>query len=168
MDVFTLVPQDESLKNAESFLDDGYELNEEMLQKYRCSRITMRKGQILSRSRMFCKNVSVFDLSGKKLVWGDIGPDDVKQMFGVYYLMSEHASFWTPVEKDVTRWTPRSNDPFSQSPYQQFLPELEPIAFKIETIKRFAVARIVDGKIQSSRELFSRNYQPAIIFFPEQ
>ena len=46
---------------------------------------------------------------------------------------------------------------------RQFLPEFEPIQFKIETVKRFAVARIVDGQIQSSRKLFSRNYQPAII-----
>ena len=168
MDVFAIVPEDESLKDAVSFVDDGYVLDEEMLQKYRRSRITMRQGQILPRSRMFCKNASVFDVSGRKLIWGDIGPEDVKQMFGVHYIMSEHASFWKPVEKDVTRWTPRSDDPFSESLCRQFLPDFEAIQFKIETVKRFAVARIVDGKIQSSRELFSSNYQPAIIFFPEQ
>jgi hypothetical protein len=168
MDVFAIVPEDESLKDAVSFVDDGYVLDEEMLQKYRRSRIPTRQGQILPRSRMFCKNASVFDVSGRKLIWGDIGPDDVKQMFGVYYIMSEHSSFWNPVEEDVTRWTPRSDDPFSESLSRQFLPEFEPIQFKIETVKSFAVARIVDGQIQSSRKLFSRNYQPAIIFYPEQ
>ena len=99
MDVFKIVPENESLKDAESFVDDGYELDSIMLMKYQRTRITMRQGQILPRSRMYCKNASVFDLSGRKIIWGDIGPDDVKQMFGVYYIMSEHASFWNPVDK---------------------------------------------------------------------
>lgn len=168
MDVFKIVPEDESLKDTGSFVDDGYELDEEMLQKYRRSNITMRLGQILPRSRMFCKNASIFDVTGRKLIWGDIGPDDVRQMFGVYYILSEHSSFWSPVQKDVSRWSLRSDDPFSESLCRQFLPDFEPVQFKIETVKRFAVARIVDGKIQSSRELFSGNYQPTVIFFPEQ
>ena len=170
MDVFAIVPEDEGLKEALSFVDDGYVLDDEMLERYRRSRITIHQGQILPRSRMFCKNASVFDVTGGKLIWGDIGPDDVKQMFGVYYILSEHASFWNPVEKDATstRWTLRSDDPFSESLCRQFLPDIEPVQFKIETVKRFAVARIVDKKIQSSRELYSGNYQPAIIFFPEQ
>jgi hypothetical protein len=170
MDVFAIVPEDESLKDVGSFLNDGYVLDDEMRQKYRRSRITMRQGQILPRSRMFCKNSSVFDVTGRKLIWGDIGPDDVKEMFGVYYILSEHSSFWSPVEKDdiSTRWSPRSDDSFSVSLCRQFLPDFEPVQFKIETVKRFAVARVVDGKIQSSRKLFSSNYQPAVIFFPEE
>jgi hypothetical protein len=170
MDVFAVVPEDESLKDAGSFLNDGYVLDDEMLQKYRRSRITMRQGQILPRSRMFCKNSSVFDVTGRKLIWGDIGPDDVKQMYGVYYILSEHASFWNPVEKDVTstRWSRRSDDPFSESLCRQFLPDFEPVQFKVSTVKRFALAWIIDGKIQSSRKLFSSNYQPTVIFFPEE
>jgi hypothetical protein len=168
MDVFVMVPEDESLKNAVSFVDDGYVIDEEMLQKYRRSRITMRQGQILPRSKMFCKNASIFDVSGRKLVWGDIGLDDVREMYGVYYILTEHTSFWSPAEQDVNGWSRRSDDPFSKSSCRQFLPELEPIQFKIETIKRFAIARIVDCKIQSSRKLYSANYQPAIIFFPPE
>jgi hypothetical protein len=167
MDAFAIVTEEESLKDATSFSDDGYLLDDEMLEKYRHSRITMRQGQILPPSRMFVKNASIFDLSGKKLVWGDIGAADVKEMYGVYYILSEHASFWSPVEKDVTRWSPRSDDPFSQSSYRQLLPDAEPIQFNISTVKRYAIARIYDGKIQSSRKLFSNNYQPAVIFFSE-
>jgi hypothetical protein len=168
MDVFASVPEDESLKDAESFVDDGYTLDDEMIEKYRRTRITMRQGQILPRNKMFCKNASIFDVTGRKLIWGDIGPDDVKEMYGVFYLLSEHSSFWNPAEKDVEGWSLRSDDPFSVSVCRQFLPDLEPIQFRIETVKRFAVGRIVDGKIQSSRNLFLRNYQPAVIFFPEQ
>ena len=73
MDVFATVPEDESLKDAGSFADDGYVLNDEMLEKYRRTRITMRRGQILPRSKMFCKNASIFDVSGRKIIWGDIG-----------------------------------------------------------------------------------------------
>jgi hypothetical protein len=127
----------------------------------------MRQGQILPRGRMFCKNASVFDVTGRKLVWGDIGPDDVKEMYGVFYLLSEHSSYWNPVERDVITWGPRSDDPFSESLFRNLLPNFEPIQFRIETVKRFAIARIVDGEIQSSRQLFSNNYQPAVIFFPE-
>ena len=168
MDPFVIVPEDENLKDAVSFVDDGFVLDADMLKKYQRSRITMRQGQLLPRNRMFIKNASVFDVSGRKLTWGDIGPADVVEMFGVYYLLSEHTSFWSPVERDVTIWSPRSDDPFSLSLCRQLLPDLKPIQFQVETIKRFAVGRIVDGKIQSSRELFSRNYQPAIIFFPPQ
>ena len=151
MDVFATVPEDESLKDTESFVDDGYVLDDEMLEKYRRARITMCQGQILPRNKMFCKNASVFDVSGRKLVWGDIGGDDVKEMYGVYYILSEHSSFWSPVVQDVNDWSRRSDDPFSESLCRQFLPKLEPVRFKIETVKRFAIARIIDGKIQSSR-----------------
>ena len=168
MDVFKIVPEDASLKDAESFANDGYALDSLMLKKYRLTRITMSQGQILPRSRMFCKNSSVFDLFGRKIIWGDIGPDCVRQMFGVYYILSEHTSFWNPVEKNAARWSPRSDDPFSQSRYRQFLPDAEPVEFRITTVKRYAIARISDGKIQSSRKLLSSNYQPAIIFFPAQ
>ena len=165
MDVFVTLPEDESLKEAGSFANDGYVLDDEMLEKYRRSRITMRQGQILTRRKMFCKNASVFDVSGRKIVWGDIGQDDVKEMYGVYYILSEHSSFWSPVVQDVKDWSRRSDDPLSESLCRQFLPKLEPVRFKIETVKRFAIARIVDGKIQSSRKLYSTNYQPAVIFF---
>ena len=168
MDVFKIVAEDESLKDAESFVNDGYVLDTLMLKKYRRTRITMRQGQILPRSSMFCKNASVFDLSGRKIIWGDIGPDDVKQMVGVYYIMSEHTSFWNPVEKDATSWSPRSDDTFSQSSYRQFLPDVEPVQFKITTVKKYAVARIFDGKIQSTRNIFSNNYSPTVIFFPSE
>jgi hypothetical protein len=168
MDVFTIIQEDESLKDAESFVTDGYVLDTEMLQKYRRSSITMRQGQILPRNKMFCKNASIFDISGIKIIWGDLGPDDVKNMYGVYYVMSEHSSFWSPVQKDVTMWSPRSDDPFSSSLHRQYLPASEPIQWKITTVKRYAIARIFDGKIQSSRKLFSSNYQPAVIFFQEQ
>jgi hypothetical protein len=88
-------------------------------------------------------------------------------MYGVFYLLSEHSSYWNPVERDVITWGPRSDDPFSESLFRNLLPNFEPIQFRIETVKRFAIARIVDGEIQSSRQLFSNNYQPAVIFFPE-
>ena len=168
MDVFTIIQEDESLKDAESFANDGYVLDTEMLQKYLRSSITMRQGQILPRNKMFCKNASIFDIGGIKIIWGDLGPDDVKNMYGVYYVMSEHSSFWSPVQKDVTMWSPRSDDPFSSSLHRQFLPDSEPVQFKITTVKRYAIARIVDGKIQSSKRLYSANYQPVVIFFPAQ
>lgn len=166
MNVFHLVPEDKHLKNATSLEDDDYALNDEMMEKYRRSRITMRQGQILPRSKMFCKNVSIFDVSGRKVTWGDIGPDDVKFMFGVYYLLSEHTSFLSPITSAVKGWSFRSGDPFSESRCRQFLPDFEPVQFEIETIKSYAIARIVDGRIQSSRSLFNSNYCPAVVFFP--
>jgi hypothetical protein len=113
---------------------------------------------------MFCKNASIFDLAGRQLVWDDVGPDDVKAMHGVYYILSEHTSFWSPIDKDVKGWTLKGDDPPSKSACRQFLPDFEPIRITIESVKAYAIARVVDGKIQSSKLLFNRNYQPTIIF----
>lgn len=168
MNVFALVPEDENLKEIASFKDDRYILDDEMRARYMRSKITMRPGQILPRSRMFCKNVSIFDVTGRKLIWGDIGPDDVRAMYGVYYVLSEHTSFWSPIGEDVKGWDFRSEDPFSKSACRQFLPDFEPVQFDIESVKTYAIARIVNGEIQSSRLLFDRNYQPALIFHSSQ
>jgi len=111
---------------------DNYSLTLEMQAKYLESRMGVIDGQVRERDEYFCKNASIFDLTGKKLAWGDITPQDVAEMRGVYYILSEYRSYWDRHEE------------------ADFTPEY---------VKKNAIARIVDGQIQTSRTLIFRNYQ---------
>ncbi|MEK6812372.1 MAG: hypothetical protein AABX76_02330 [Nanoarchaeota archaeon] len=136
-----------------------FRMDDEMREKYKRSKIGITDGQIRSREQYFCKNASVFDVAGKKIAWGDVAPLDVKMMEGVYYILSEYKSFWHVPEKGTKEWSFRSKDPNSKSRFQDLLPEFEPTVFKPSYVRRNAIARIVDGEIQTSGRLISRHYQ---------
>jgi len=155
MGLYNTIKFDETLPI--SFYDDLYEWNLQMRDKYSKSKIKSKLGQILSRDKLFCKNASIFDLIGTKIWWGDLGQKDVEDLKGVYYILSEHKSFWN-VPKDVIKDAKYNEDPFSKSPFRDYLP-LEPILIDIKYIKSNAIARIVDGKIQTSEKLIHRNFQ---------
>ncbi len=142
----------------ESFENDSYTLDDKMIEKYKNSKIGIVNGQMRGSDERFCKNTSVFDVTGRKLVWGDIAPGDVEGMLGVYYLLSEHKSFWDPDKVAVKNWGPRSEDPYSLSPFRNLLPTFEPVIFDIAYVKKNAFARIVDGRIETSKEIISNRY----------
>lgn len=142
-----------------SFENDGFELSPEMAGKYLESIVDVREGQMRNRDARFCKNASIFDVTGKKIVWGDIAPADVKRMKGVYYILSEHKSFWDPKESAVKGWNFRGEDPNSKSQFRDSLPDFEPNVFDINYVKRNALARIVDGEIQTSEGLIGAHFQ---------
>ena len=141
-----------------SFKNDGYELTPEMRAKYLESIIGVTNGQMRGRDEYFCKNGSIFDVTGTKLAWGDIAPRDVTQMLGVYYILSEHKSYWKLDEESVKGWNFRSDDSNSRSPFRDSLPDFELIVFDPKYVKRSAIARIVDGQIQTSRYLIIAHY----------
>jgi len=143
----------------DTFENDGYILDEEMNKKYSRSRIKIRNGQVRDGREFFWKNLSVFDVRGMKLAWGDIAPRDVDEMFGAYYLLSEYKSFWSPDDEFVKGWGQRSVDPNSLSQFNGWMPDFEPVVFDIIYVKRNALARILDGQIQSSEDLIRRNLQ---------
>jgi len=144
----------------EGFADDRYTLNEGMAAKYRFAKEAIPpRGNLRPRETMIFKNASIFDVAGTKITWGDIAPEDVRMMLGVYYILSEHKSFWHPPENAVIRFGSTSDDPNSQSPFRDLLPGKEPMIMDIRYIKASAIARIVDGEIHTSRKLLMRNYQ---------
>lgn len=157
---------------TEPFLNDGYTLTPEMIEKYKSSpRAIPPWGRILpSYSRLF-KNVTIFDVTGFRVTWADISPADAEKMCGVYYVLSEHKvdrhklkiaerEHQQGVQGDTL--SPKETDPSPPiSPFEKFLSEWESIYvyIDIEYMKRNAIARIVDGEIQTSRERFLWNYQ---------
>lgn len=165
---------------TEPFLNDGYTLTTEMVEKYKSSpRSRPPWGRILpSHSRLF-KNVTIFDVTGFRVTWADISPADAEKMCGVYYLLSEHkvdrdklkiagrehqqgvqGDTQTGAQGDTL--SPQETDPSPPiSPFEKFLSEWESIYayIDIEYMKMNAIARIVDGEIQTSRDRFRRNYQ---------
>lgn len=142
-----------------SFENDGFEITNEMIEKYRSSKLCIDNGQVLPRQIYFCKNASVFDLTGTKIVWGDIAPEDVKNMMGVYYILTEHTSYWKPPKYAVRLEQKNGEDPNSNSSFRNILPKKEAVAFDMNYIKRNAIARIVDGKIDTSKDLIMLHYQ---------
>lgn len=144
------VPMMEDLPH--SFVDDGYSLTPEMLEKYNDTKLTMTVGQMRSREEMFSKNTSMFDVTGRKVVWGDIAPRDVADMKGVFYLLSEHRSYWK-IPKDVVKGECVNEDPNSKSVCRDWLPDFEAVVVDIKYVKDNAFARIVDGEIQTSSHL---------------
>jgi len=144
----------------EGFADDRYVMAEGMAAKYRFSKEAIPpRGNLRPRETMLFKNVSIFDITGTKITWGDIAPEDVRMMLGVYYILSEHKSFWNPPENAVIRFGPVSEDPNSRSPFRELLPEKEPMIMSVRYVKANAIARIVDGEIHTSRQLLMSNYQ---------
>lgn len=126
-----------------SFENDGFELSLEMITKYLESKIGIKNGQIRNRDKYFCKNGSIFDVTGTKLAWGDITPRDVEQMLGVYYILSEHKSYFKPDENAVKGWDFRSNDPNSRSPFRDLLPDFEPIVLDINYVKKMPLQELL-------------------------
>ena len=120
----------------ESFLDDGYEMSQEMIRKYLESDIRITDGQERNNAERFCKNASVYDVSGVRIAWGDIAPGDVKGMLGVYYVLSQRRSLFL---------AERGNGVY-------------PTQLDMDYIKEAAIARIIDGQIQTSRLLIEENY----------
>ena len=100
-----------------SFEDDGYEMTDEMIEKYTKTVITIVNGQTRSRGEYFCKNASIFEVSGIKVAWGDISPKDVESMLWVYYILSEHKSYWDVDKEAVKKYNFKPQDPFSKSPF---------------------------------------------------
>lgn len=148
---------------TEPFFDDGYTLTPEMIGKYKASNETIPHRGALIRERSFrlFKNVSIFDVTGYKVTWADIAPFSVEKMLGVYYLLSEHKSFWN-IPKEVVKVHKirgSGENPFEDfSPFEEFLPKWEASYIDVNYMKRAAIARIVDGEIQTSRTLISLNY----------
>ena len=125
-------------ENILSFENDGYELTEEMKEKYQKSKIKISNQQLISNDKRFCKNASIFDVTGLKIAWGDIAPEYVNEMFGIYYVLSEYKSLWD---------------------FRKMLPNMEPIAIDINYIKKNAIARIVEGKIETNDNLMFLHFQ---------
>lgn len=123
-------------EDISSFENDEYKFTKEMKKKYLESKIKMSEGQIRYDDNFF-KNTSIFDLAGRKVIWGDIAPEDVDEMKGVYYLLSEYKSFWD----------------FRNSKNKN------PDALKVKYIKKNAIARIVDGKIETNDNLINLHFQ---------
>lgn len=142
-----------------TFENDGYELNIEMIERYRNSKMCIENGQMLPRETYFCKNVSIFDLTGTKIFWGDIAPEDVRNMMGIYYILTEHTSYWNPPKSAVKLNQKNNEDINSKSSYRHLLPEREAVALDIDYIKRNAIARINDGAIETSKDLIMLHYQ---------
>lgn len=140
------------------WINPKYRLNAKMAEEYKNSVIGVTNGQLRSSEERFCKNASIFDVTGTKIAWGDVAPLDVKLMKGVYYILSEHRSFWHPSENRVKGWSFRKRDPNSRSPFQHLLSDFEAVVFDPSYVRRNAIARIVDGEIQTSRELIYRNH----------
>lgn len=155
MGLYDTVPMKADLPS--SFETDGYGLDLEMKLKYQQSKITLRDGQMRDRAQYFCKNASIFDLTGTKLGWGDIAPADVEKMMGVYYILSEMKSYWL-VNMLAVNSMKDSQDPNSISPFRHLLPP-EAINIEISYIKKNAIARIADGKIETNKELILKNIQ---------
>lgn len=148
---------------TEPFWDDGYTLNLEMTEKYKASsEYIPRRGGIRPRFLRLFKNVSIFDVTGFKVTWSDISPFDVEKMLGVYYVLSEYRSFWHIPKAAVRVHKIRGSwpNPFEDfSPFEEFLPKWEASYVEVKYMKCSAIARIIDGEIQTSRKLFFRNYQ---------
>jgi len=125
-------------ENITSFENDKYELNEEMKEKYSKSKIKISSQQLIIKDKRFCKNASIFDVTGLKIAWGDIALEYVNEMFGIYYVLSEYKSYWD---------------------FRNVLPNMEPIAMNMNYIKKNAIARIVDGKIESNDNLIFLHFQ---------
>jgi len=144
---------------TEPFVNDGYKLTASMIEKYRISQNSFPpRGNLRPWETMLFKNVSIFDVTGAKITWGDIAPEDVEGMLGVYYILSEHISFWDPPKKAVVRFGPTSDDPNSKSLFRHWLPQQEPMIMDIRYVKDNAIARIVDGVIHTSHELMMLNH----------
>jgi|SRR3989344_8772874 len=141
-----------------SFENDGFDLTPEVMEKYKRAEISLLEGQMLAGDTRFCKNGSIFDLTGTKIVWGDFGPKDVERMLGVYYVLTEHTSYWTVPKEAVKVHKLHHEDPFSLSPFRHLLPPGEPYVLDLAYIKKNAIARIVDGDIQTSRDLIYLHY----------
>jgi hypothetical protein len=125
-------------ENITSFENDDYELTREMIERYERSKIKIAKGQIKYGDNRFCKNASIFDVAGNKITWGDIAADDVDEMKGVYYILSEYKSYWD---------------------FRKVLPSLELVMMNIDYIRKNAIARIVDGKIETNDNLIFLHFQ---------
>lgn len=143
------------------FLGDGYTYNEQMRAQYEASApLLPPPGLYLKHQEILFKNVSIFDLTGRKLTWGDIRPEDVLGMKGVYYVLSQHKSFFdVPQDENISpEWDFRSEDQYSESTLRDNLPLTEPARIPLDYIKANAIARIVNGRIHTSRELVFTNY----------
>ena len=134
-----------------NFKDDGFELIPFMTSEYNRSLIKIKNGQLRTSSERFCKNASIFDLNGTKICWGDITPNDVENMCGVYYILSELKSYWM-VDKDQIKSSKKGSNIFD--PHRK-----EPTLLTIDYIKKNAIARIVNGKIETNEDLIFQNYQ---------
>ncbi len=141
----------------DSFEDDTFSLTNEMQEKYKNSVITIVDGQMGTRP-YFCKNASIFDVAGRKICWGNIGPNDVKQMKGVYYILSEGSSFWNADPQEVNGYLPLLSDARFPAHRRSHLPNFEPVVFNVSYVKRHAFARIIDGKIQTNKNLVLFKY----------
>jgi len=154
MGLYDTIEFNEELGN--SFVNDGYGWDIKMRNNYLESKLISDSGQILPRDEMFCKNASIFDLTGTKIWWGDISSKDVKKLKGIYYILSEHKSFWD-VPKNFIKDLKMNEDKFSNSPFRDMLP-LEPTMIDTDYIKSNAIARINNGKIETNKEIISRHY----------
>lgn len=125
-------------ENILNFESDKYELTVEMKEKYQKSKIKISSNQLIGNDKRFCKNASIFDVAGTKIAWGDIAPENVKERLGIYYVLSEYKSLWD---------------------FRKILPKMEPIVMDINYIKKNAIARIVDGKIETNDNLMFLHFQ---------
>ena len=123
----------------DTFENDGVELTPDMIEKYRNSTTRVANGQTLRSGEWFCKNASIFDVTGAKIAWGDIAPADVENMLGTYYILSQHRSSSLGSELDSAGM-------------------VYPNSVDISCVKENAFARIVDGVIQTSSWLIEENY----------
>ena len=142
-------------ENILSFENDKYldKLTEEMKIEYLKSKIKVNE-KTIKRDERFCKNACIFDVTGLKIAWGDISLEKLDEMFGVYYLLSQHKSNYN-IAKDYFL----EGEKFLISPFIKSLDILEPIVMDIKYIKKNAIARIVDGKIETNNNIIFLHFQ---------
>ncbi len=51
-------------------------------------------GQIKDEKGRIMRNASIFAPEGNKITWGDFNEGDIKDMKGVFFVLSEHDSYW--------------------------------------------------------------------------
>lgn len=152
-----------NLDFTEPFLDDGYILTPDMIEQYKSSsNIIPPWGRILPSSSRLLKNVSLFDVTGYRVTWADISPADVEKMYGVFYVLSEHKATKRDLEAlERLHQQKGASQTHLLSPFEGIFSERDSnyIYVDLEYMKKNAIARIVDGQIQTSRQRFSQNYQ---------
>ena len=137
------------LENLDDFFIDGFILDKEMKQKYELSPRVVLPAVGIDINR-FSVNSSIYDVSGNCISIGDINVDSVKKLQGVYYILSGNKI--NPKQKKFIE----NKTNYKESPH--FNPHHEDFGLNPKYVKASAIARIIDGEIQTSKKLIQKNY----------
>ena len=135
------------------FSTDCFALTPELERQYESVKAPP-EAQIVERHNRLLKNVSLFDVAGRKLWWGDLDAQSIASFQGIYYVLSEGDSFWNvPEHARIEDQAPRP-DPFSRSRYP--MTQREATRLDMGYVRRAALGRIRDGVFESSSDFWLR------------